>query len=112
MAGAAEASHTNARLTSKEKGKGRQKRPATGNISDGGDGNGEHDGDIVRITKRQATGRKSASGPTVPEVSRLAYLMSLANKYRSQQKAYQPDLSSFPFRQIPIATTNPHPLAS
>jgi len=58
-------------FTSKDKGKGKSKRPAAENISDGGAGNGdrENDEDIVRITKRQATGRKSVSRPAVAEVS-------------------------------------------
>jgi len=63
------------RLTSKEKGKG--KRPAAGIIRDGGAGNGD-DEDIVRITKRQATGRKSASGPAIPEVSRCPDLITFS----------------------------------
>jgi hypothetical protein len=70
MAGATGAS-TKGRFTSEEKGRGKSKRPAAGNTSDGGAGNGDgdNDGDIVRITKRRATGRKSASGPRIPEVS-------------------------------------------
>jgi hypothetical protein len=78
MAGAAEASNTNARLTSKEKGKGRPKRPATGNISDAGGGDGDNNGDVVRITKRQATARKQR-GPesSLPEVSR-SWIQSLS----------------------------------
>jgi len=71
MAGATGTS-AKGRLTSKEKGEGRSKRPAAGSVRDGcaGNGDGENDADIVRITKRQATGRKSASGPAIPEVSR------------------------------------------
>jgi len=62
------------RLTSKEKGNGRSKRPAAGSVRDGcaGNGDGDDDEDIVRITKRQATGRKSASRPAVAEVSQTS----------------------------------------
>jgi hypothetical protein len=77
MAGATGAS-TKGRFTSEEKGKGKSKRTAAGNISDDGAGNGDgdNDGDIVRITKRQAMGRNSASGPMGPDVSPLSDLMA------------------------------------
>jgi len=70
MTGRAETTSTKARLTSKEKGKGKRKRPESVDQAGAEAGDEDDEDDVVDTTKRQFTRSKRQNrGEQTPEVS-------------------------------------------